>query len=552
MSGDHVLESDVLVIGGGMAGLFAAIKAAEQGSNVTLVDKGHAGRSGSTPHAFFYAVFNPAWGHDLETWMKPINTIGEYVNNRAWTEVVFRDSHDRFQDLVAWGAEFVKDDKGEIKVARFPGFEMQSLLLRMRVFGGVIRKQALLQGVKIVDRVMVTDLLKDDGRIAGAVGMAVDSYDTYEFRARATVICSGGSSFKPAGWPVHGLTGDGDMMAYRAGAVISGKEFNEIKSTSADYPGMTMSMSIWMKMAGKETPPNTALGGPPQVPAVKGINALGEEIVGLAGSGFMELEFEAAAGRAPVYAATSPPGTNVRVGGAAAGLAVHTTEGIWPVDLHGTTDLPGLYAAGDSCCTMGIGAVYFGVGNALAGASVTGARAGTAAAEFARQSGAAAVDPARAAALKAAVLAPAERRGGFSPGWATQVLQNTMIPYFTLYVKKEDRLRAALTTVEFLRDEVVPRLCAADAHELRLAYETASMVRNAEAKLRASLFRKESRGTHYREDFPRRDDPKWLAWVTLRDEGGEMKPSRKPIPEEWWPDLSTPYEERYPNRYPSE
>jgi succinate dehydrogenase/fumarate reductase flavoprotein subunit len=553
VSNSYELETDVLVVGGGMAGLFAAIKAADQGARVTLVDKGYAGRSGSTPHAFFFAVFNPAWGHDLDAWMKPVNTIGEYVNNREWTEIVFKDSHDRYQDLLSWGVEFIRDEKGEVRVARFPGIETQSPLLKHRVFGGVIRKQAVKQGVKIIDRVMVTDLLKDDGRVVGAVGMAVDSFDSYVFRAKATVMCSGGSGFRPPGWPVSGLTGDGDMMAYRAGAVISGKEFNEIKSTNADYPAMTMSMGIWFGQAGKEgIPPNTSLGGPPQVNALKGIDVEGNEIRGLAGSNFIELELEAHAGRAPLYAANSPERTNVRVGGAAAGLSVHTCEGIWPVDAQCATNLPGLYAAGDSCCSMQVGATYGGVGYALAGASVTGARAGLAASEYARQAADPGVDKARLATLRAGILAPAERAGGFSPRWVTQVLQNTMVPYFTLYVKKGDRLQAALTTVEFLRDHLVPKLYARDPHELRLAHETKNMVHNAEAKLRASLFRTESRGTHYREDYPHRDDPDWLAWVMLKDEGGEMKASKKPVPREWWPDLSRPYEERYPNRYPGE
>ena len=89
----------------------------------------------------------------------------------------------------------------------------------------------------------------------------------------------------------------------------------------------------------------------------------------------------------------------------------------------------------------------------------------------------------------------------------TQVLQNTMIPYFITYIKKEDRMKAALTIVEFLRDHMVPKLFARDPHELRLAHETKNMVHTAEAKLRASLFRTESRGTHYREDYPRRDNP---------------------------------------------
>ena len=71
-------------------------------------------------------------------------------------------------------------------------------------------------------------------------------------------------------------------------------------------------------------------------------------------------------------------------------------------------------------------------------------------------------------------------------------------------------------------------------------------------RLRASLFRTESRGMHYREDFPRRDDPDWLAWVMLKQEDNGMKVYKKPIPEEWWPDLSKPYEERYDSKFPGE
>ena len=145
-----------------------------------------------------------------------------------------------------------------------------------------------------------------------------------------------------------------------------------------------------------------------------------------------------------------------------------------------------------------------------------------------------------------------ERRGGLSPGWVTQILRNTVIPYFILYVKHEQRMKAALTLVEFMRDHLAPKLMARDAHELRLAIEAKNMIHNAEMKLRASIFRQESRGTHYREDYPRRDDPDWLAWVILERENGEMMPSKRPIPSEWWPDLSKPYEERYPKRLPGE
>jgi succinate dehydrogenase/fumarate reductase flavoprotein subunit len=127
-----------------------------------------------------------------------------------------------------------------------------------------------------------------------------------------------------------------------------------------------------------------------------------------------------------------------------------------------------------------------------------------------------------------------------------------MMPYFVLFIKHGQRLQAALTIVEFLRDHLVPKMTAKDAHELRLAQETRNMVLNAEMMLRSSLFRTESRGLHYREDYPRRDDPAWLAWLKIKEVQGRMTVAKEPIPQEWWPDLSQPYEERYPARFPGE
>jgi hypothetical protein len=82
-------------------------------------------------------------------------------------------------------------------------------------------------------------------------------------------------------------------------------------------------------------------------------------------------------------------------------------------------------------------------------------------------------------------------------------------------------------------------------------YEASNMVLNAEMRLRAGLFRTESRGCHYREDFPARDDD-WLAWVLIREQEGAMLLEKEPIPDEWKPDLSRPYEERYDWRLPNE
>jgi len=531
--------------------MVAAIKAKEKNADVTLVDKGYAGKSGSSPYAFWYAVFNPEWGHDLNAWMNHVNIIGEYVNNREWTEIVFKESYDRYQELVSWGVEFIKDEDGKVRIYRFPGIETESFQVKKRVFGQVIREQAKKTGVRIMDRIMMTDLLKQDGRIVGGMGIAMESADLYVFKAKAVVMCSGCSSFKPDGWPVSSLTGDGEAMAFRAGAEITGKEFNEPKSTSAIHPAPTMGMFLWRRdESSVSTRPDP---GPPQVQALKGVNAEGTEVFGLVGSNFIELEFEAHAGRAPILSRTPEVQELIpMVGGAASGMSIHTAEGLWPVDTNGATTLEGLFAAGDSCGTMQVGAVYPGVGYAICGASVTGARAGRGAAKYAMQADKPEIDEKEITRLKKIIYGPMDRKGGFSPRWVTQVLRNTMIPYFIMYVKHEERMKAALTLVEFMRDHLAPKLTAKDAHELRLAIETRSIIHNAEMKLRASIFRKESRGTHYREDYPRRNDPEWLAWVILKQEEGEVKITKRPVPKKWWPDLSKPYEEIYLNRFPGE
>ena len=100
---------------------------------------------------------------------------------------------------------------------------------------------------------------------------------------------------------------------------------------------------------------------------------------------------------------------------------------------------------------------------------------------------------------------------------------------------------------------MVPLLIAQDTHALRLAHETRNMILNAEMKLRASLFRTESRGTHYREDYPARNDCQWLAWVKLKQgTDGSMTLSKQLVPDAWKPNPLTPYEQRYPNRFPGE
>jgi succinate dehydrogenase/fumarate reductase flavoprotein subunit len=198
------------------------------------------------------------------------------------------------------------------------------------------------------------------------------------------------------------------------------------------------------------------------------------------------------------------------------------------------------------------GAYNSAPGDGLLPSAVTGARAGVGAAEYALKADKPEINQEELANLKEAAYLPVKRKSGFDPRWTAQIIYNTMTPYFIKYIKREDRLKAALTIIEFVKDHVVPKLFAKDPHELWLAHEVKNMALNAEMILKCSLFRTESRGTHYREDYPRRVDPEWLAWIKLKDENGEMKLWKHPIPRKHWPDLSVPYEERYLRRFPGE
>ena len=554
------ITTDILVIGGGMAGAFAALTAKEQGLNVILVDKGVVGRSGQTPWAMGYGVFDEEAGSNRDEWIANFQSASEYVNNLDWLDQFLDESKARWEELVSWG--FANED------VRHPSL--------------VLREQLVANEIELIERTMLTTLLTadDDGRVIGALGFSLDTEEAIVIFAKATILCTGAGAFKAPGFPVQGQTCDGDAMAYRVGAVISGKEWNDFHFTYADAPascwnqwgsmwkmgikqtsgvesnGVTLSSAFSIHtgesmMGGGGPPSGAAEGGEGGAPSSPPPDADGED-AGAPGGPPSGGEGGGPGGEGGGPGG-GPGGQGEQVLGAAIGLGIHKAEGIWPTSLQGACNVPGLYAAGDALASMLCGSSYPGGGVSLSASAVQGVHAAQGAAEYAEQ----VADPILAdetlANLQTAMFAPRERESGFSPAWVTQVLQNATFPYFVFLVKQQDRLQAALSTITFLRENMVPRLTAKDAHELKLAHETANMLLNAEMKLRASLYRTESRGTHYREDFPARNDDEWLAWVLLQqDEAGQMTVTKEPIPDEWMPDLNIPYEERYTSRFPGE
>jgi succinate dehydrogenase/fumarate reductase flavoprotein subunit len=522
---ENRITTDVLVIGGGFAGVFAALEAKKQGLDVTLVDKGGVGKSGQTPWTEGFHLYDPETSKaGREEYRRVHNETGLGMNNLGFLEHLLDDSMQIFEELTEWGA--VRDPR----------------------FGLVFAKKVKQEGIRVFSRTMLTHLIKKDQRVIGAMGFALDDETTLIINAKAVINCAGAGSYKAHGFPIQGLTFDGDAISYRAGAEISGKEFNDFHPAFSESLGS--SWFQWGGMWGIGLFPFSIVVGEPaemqtgnfrkadrgELPTVFRPPGLPEE-----GEGPVEDKEKPNLPEVPagIIPALSPPyyslvdGKPPQVtGGSAAGLGIHKAEGVFPKDGRATyaSCVEGLYAAGDSLASMLCGATYSLPGIASAGSCSQGKRAGAQAAEYAKRVDLPKLDEAVVAANIEEIFAPLEREQGYDPAWVIQQLQNTMIPYYTLYIKEDSRLEAALTTIEYLRKKLMPKLQVSDSHGLKLAHETGNMLLNAEMRLRASLMRTETRGTHIREDCPEQNDEEWLHWVVIREgEGGQMQLRKHPV-----------------------
>lgn len=570
MGDTTVYTSDVLVIGGGIAGLFAAITAKDAGADVLLVEKNYAGRSGSSIMGSGQLnVYNPDWGMDFEKCFRKFVRTGEYLNDREWLKTMMLESWGIYENMRDWGVEFPSDEDsfrsymnsvhdwqqsedGEKEMDDNPGWGM--IPLKHREVPPKLRRHAARVGVRFADRTMITELLLSGGRVCGAVGFGIESGEPAVFRAKAVVMAGGKNNFRAPGMNIAELTGDANAMAYRAGAELTGFEFPDLhmglekdpvwKGTGEIYP------AYW-NFIDCNGDPIPMMGFDLSMVSVihAGKGPVMWNFRDMTDADHQKIENYIAKRGTPYETERVRLGyhtrTNEKVtGGSAGGGPAEQTGGIRPVDQSCASSVPGLYAAGDCCCTWSWGAINAGAPPGLLPAGVTGKHAGAAAAAWAAEN--ALQEPDAAPAVEA-MLRPLARKGGYDPRWVCQLLQNTMLPYYVLHIKKGDRLRAALTNVAFFRDHLVPGLKANDPHELRLCHEVRSMTANAEMILRSSLLREESRGWHYREDFPVQDDENWLAWVTLRRSPEGMEAGKRVLPAEWLRD--DPAEDRYDKKW---
>ena len=524
------MSTDVLVIGSGMAGLFAAVKAHDAGANVMMVSKGRLGASGQTPFAKGIFAYDPSKEKlSIDEFVDTVSRSALGTNNPVYTKQMAVHSLARVNDLKEWG------------------FFDSSLYHKS--FSKPIEER----NIPVHERIVITHLIKEDGMMKGAAGFSVDKQKVIFYQAKSVILCTGAGGFKPNGFPICDLTHDGTIMAYNIGAKVTGKEWNDGHPARAENPAACY--DGWGDMFEKK--PGTTgievhhdLGVDMNYMAYVNGNPLkmgppgSSDSKGSIGGPYTPAEFkrndsqppqggkeQPRDGKRPDKEGGGPPGMGGgRVGGSSAGMAIHKAEGLVPINDQCESNIPGLYAAGDALGSYMAGAIYTQIGSSLAGSAVQGGVAGKAAANYSKSVKHIEISPIKIKEIKEEVLAPLKREAGYSPAWVTQTLQGIMIPNFIIYIKKGNLLQAALSYVQELRDHHLPMLRAANMHELRLAHETANMIISAEMKLKASIMRTESRCSHFRLDYPETNNEEWEAWINIfKGEDGNMQFEKQPF-----------------------
>jgi len=566
---------DVLVVVAGYAGTMAALRATALGQKVIVVNKGITGKAGLSPWANTMMFYDPTLGDTETNFIEGLQNRTQYLVDLDYLNLFMRDSLPRWKEWVQIGianytdtmptpSELIQLSQGIIT----PGIDR-------RWFWPQVYKD---KGIQVIERVMLTKLLTDSkGAVVGAAGLHCESDDVLIFRAKSVVLCCGAGTFKAGGFPGDQDTFDGDWMGYQVGAKIGGMEWNDFHGMGGVYPSDSWGQGDQRylgRIYATTTPSYTRAGAdmPPRNHEAVSIfqdgdlvtrdrggiyppnltNTYNYEYVPVDRTLWENVRYDSDGYHPPltwpeIPSRTNPqPSDNLSVGGGGTGLGVHCTEGIYPVDTNCWSGVPGLYAAGDALCSRLNGAVYGGKGISSSSAGVYGYIAGEQAAIYAQGTSAPVVSADEISSAQSEVLKPLQTTRGFSPQWISELVLQIYAPYYIAKMRDKARLEGALANCLFIRDHIADKIVAPDPHNNRLAHEARHMVFALEMKLRTALFREESRGYHYRQDFPFRDDKNWLAWLRCyKDMNGDMALEKVPVPDRMKTHSDYPYRARY-------
>ena len=585
-------EYDVLVIGAGGAGLRAAIEASAAGVKVGLICKSLLGKAHTVMAEGGMAA---AMGNvdDRDSWKVHFaDTMrgGQYVNNWRMAELHAKEAPTRVHELEAWGAVFDRTKEGKISQRNFGGHRYPRLahvgdrtgleLIR------TLQDHGIHQGISVHMEYTIVSLLKDGERVVGAFGYDRERGRFRVFKAKAVVLCTGGlgRAYAVTSNSWEG-TGDGVSLAYHAGAELLDMEFIQFHPTGMIWPPSVRGILVTESVRGEggvlknkdgrrfmydDIPDNyksqTSMDPeegwrytqndknakrPPELLTRDHVaRCINREVKAGRGSPhggvFLDIAWikekipnsaEHIKRKLPSMYHQFMQLANLDITKEPMEIGPTTHYAMGGIRVNGetqATNVPGLFAAGE--CAAGLhGANRLG-GNSLSDLIVFGKRAGEYAAKLAKETSSVSVSDAEIENAYKEAVAPFERAAGGTTEGPYQVqydLQNMMQANVGI-VRLQNEMEAALDSIQKLKaraDKV-----AVQGHcEYNPGWHTAIDLKHlltvSEAITLCALERKESRGGHFREDFPNKDpEAQKYNNVVAKAADGSMKLRREPIP----------------------
>jgi len=549
----EVIYTDVLIIGGGIGGLVTAVKAKEQPVDVLIVDEATVGWSGKAPKGGgILWLLTPE--DDLDKFAEHhVRKIGDYLNDQELLYSHASETYAAVEQLADWGVKAVRDGEGRLDTTRhyltaecsLTGVDLDMLL--------PLRAKARKMGTKILNKIKVIELIKQGERVIGAVGFDIIDGRFYIFKAKATVLANGSCCYKVMRmW--SSACGDGIAAAYRAGAEMRNAEFGNFydvmrKDTSSAVPrghrflvnssGENISERYIPEEESGDICIAIVLGVEKEINEGRGpiyldlekMSEFEKEYLSKR-SGWHRPHFDNFYGRSYSKGLKygPPPSTRPEIA-----LTFHGELSPIKVDHEMKTSLAGLWAIGD---TSYMGSAWAGAvpappgrirGSGLMNATLSALRGSPSAALFASETSYPEVNYSEVKRLNGEIFAPMRHDKGISPNDAIYAIQEAVCPIKYNMRRSKVRLEEALSRIEEIKQRL-PLLSAKDGHGLGKCHEAKNMALCAEMTFRSALMRTESRGWHFMEDYPERDDRNWLKWIIIKQEAGNMALSTEPVP----------------------
>ncbi|MDO4280609.1 MAG: FAD-binding protein [Peptococcaceae bacterium] len=544
------IDTDVLIIGAGASGMWTAkhLKELSPSLEVMVVDKSASDWGGlmTMSEGDFDAV-PPT--ENVDDWVKDLVYYWDGLCDQELMTTLFSTSYDRLCDYETMNCAYTRNEDGSFKGIPQRGLDHFKLsITEVKGNGGENMRDSLngemkRLGVKRQGRVMITDLLKANGRIVGAVGFHTRTGAYYRFSANAVVIATGRAGWKSS-YGKNTSTGEGLLLAYNAGAALTNMEFVEVWNVPKlfSWEGQTVLLPLGAKF----------------------VNAEGESFMDryspiLKGNTdphytTMAMALEVKAGRGPIYFDTTdikdedrkfvqPEGgwqllNHEKLKNIGIDFFKGRTEwqpqilsdfGGIVADAYGRTAVDGLYAVGRARFLDA--GVYIG-GFDLSTTATTGYLAAEGIFDYLQQDLAPFSQEAfeQEALQKLEQLEAANAQEGIPYKGVLRQIQELVFPYSVSILKSEAALQAALASLKQIQAELLPQMMANDPHYLMKCKEVEAIATMTEIYLRAAIERKETRGGHYREDYPQRDDDNWLGWLYISKDGEDMQCKFVPVP----------------------